>query len=622
MRVLVVTPAGLGHIHPMVPLARALVTRGHEVRWAVPEQGAAHVARRSLEVIPIAGEPVSPADVIRRYPELAGLSPRDRPAAMFGKLFGALATPPMLAGLEPVAREWRPDLIVADAGDFAGHIVAATLGIRSVTKGFGALLPEVRVARAGEEVAPLWVERGLEPRPYGGSYDSLYIDIYPPEMQLEAGAHVRHRQPMRPVADDVDANDDALPFPIARPDAPLVYVTMGTVFNDPDPLRRAVEGVSSLPVRVLATVGPSADPAVLGDQPDHVRIERYVPQTRVLPHCRVVVSHGGSGTVLGALAVGLPQVCLPQGADQFQNARQWRPRELVSPLHRTPPPLPRSGPRSRPCWATNTARLPSSSPRRSPRCRHPMTSRQSWKSSPLSISDQLQRPRIQSSSPARSKNVHKNATRVAPPNARCAHVTHSAFGPKIQSRTRKGEPRRDEVRKPAHRDQSSMGSGGFVAQRSGMEWDGDEGAAPHAGRVVGIATAAVIAVGCGGSSRVVPEAAEVRSMLLRHGIDLAAPVGAGHGCVAMMPRASNSGADRHFGSFSLIIAREDSCNDEQAVGDADDAHIYWSQRGGGWVAHEQLEDNLWLVMRTSERELGEQQHALQTAAYHAFDTHT
>jgi UDP:flavonoid glycosyltransferase YjiC (YdhE family) len=139
MRVLVTTPAGLGHIHPMVPLARALAGRGHEVRWALPELAAAHVAQYSLEVIPVAGrEPITPQEVLRRYPELAELSPRDRPEAVFGKLFGALATPPMLKGLERVARDWRPHLVVADAAEFAGHIVAAMLGIPSVTKGFGA----------------------------------------------------------------------------------------------------------------------------------------------------------------------------------------------------------------------------------------------------------------------------------------------------------------------------------------------------------------------------------------------------------------------------------------------------------------------------------------------------
>jgi UDP:flavonoid glycosyltransferase YjiC (YdhE family) len=33
-----------------------------------------------------------------------------------------------------------------------------------------------------------------------------------------------------------------------------------------------------------------------------------------------VVSHAGSGTFLGALARGVPQLCLPQAADQFRNA--------------------------------------------------------------------------------------------------------------------------------------------------------------------------------------------------------------------------------------------------------------------------------------------------------------
>ena len=243
------------------------------------------------------------------------------PDVLFGKMFGAVASPSILTDLAPVALEWRPDLVVADAAEFAGHIVAAELGVPSVTKGFGPLLPERRVAAAGAEVAVLWRSRGLEPRPYGGAYEQLYLDIYPPGLHPAAATHVPHRQLLRPETDDGHrwaASD--VPLPDGPDGAPLVYVTMGTVFNTPDPLKLVLAGLAELDARVLVTVGPQADPSVLGSQRPHVRVERYVPQSAVLPQCDAVVSHAGSGTVLATLALGLPQLCLPQGADQFLNA--------------------------------------------------------------------------------------------------------------------------------------------------------------------------------------------------------------------------------------------------------------------------------------------------------------
>lgn len=75
-------------------------------------------------------------------------------------------------------------------------------------------------------------------------------------------------------------------------------------------------------VRVVVTVGPEGDPAAFGLLPDNVSVHRYVPQTELLPRCSLVVSHAGSGTFLAALDHGLPQLCLPQAADQFGNAQQ------------------------------------------------------------------------------------------------------------------------------------------------------------------------------------------------------------------------------------------------------------------------------------------------------------
>ncbi|MGH3538234.1 MAG: hypothetical protein ACRDQJ_08030 [Pseudonocardiaceae bacterium] len=161
----------------MVPLARALRDRRHDVLWAVPVDGVDHVERTGIRAV-ASGPPrlTRLADIRARYPQFDALPPGEVPDLMFGKIFGATVAPPMLAALLPVALDWSPDLVVADAAEFAGHIVAAELGIPSVTKGFGPLLPERRVAAAGEEVAPLWRSRGLDPHPYGGCYDH-YPDL-------------------------------------------------------------------------------------------------------------------------------------------------------------------------------------------------------------------------------------------------------------------------------------------------------------------------------------------------------------------------------------------------------------------------------------------------------------
>jgi hypothetical protein len=132
----------------------------------------------------------------------------------------------------PIVRSWRPELVVNDAAELAAPIAAAVIGVPHVTHAFGALLPELRVRRAGDEVAPLWAAEGLEPRPYGGVYDFLYVDIYPPSLQPPGGDHLGTRQLLRPVA-FAGATDEGVGTDITdRTGRPLVYLTFGTFFND------------------------------------------------------------------------------------------------------------------------------------------------------------------------------------------------------------------------------------------------------------------------------------------------------------------------------------------------------------------------------------------------------
>jgi UDP:flavonoid glycosyltransferase YjiC (YdhE family) len=321
VRVLVTSVPGWGHINPMVPLAHAFLDRGNEVVVATGSDACGALEAVGLRTAACGlTQKEGMAEFHRRFPEFAGLAPSDRPEFMFPRLFGEAFAPPMLAELVPIARDWAPTMIVCDAAEFAGPVVAASLGVPNVTKSFGALLPPGRVAAAGDRVAPLWSAHGQEPRPYGGMYEHLYLDVYPSSLQPSEWPHIRVRQPLRPAGHTSKGEHDLPALVTESRSAPLVYVTFGTVFSNDAALSVVIDAACELSVRAVVTVGPDGDPASLDPQPPNVHIARYIPQDQLLPHCAAVVSHAGSGIFLAALAAGLPQVCLPQAADQFLNA--------------------------------------------------------------------------------------------------------------------------------------------------------------------------------------------------------------------------------------------------------------------------------------------------------------
>jgi MGT family glycosyltransferase len=130
---------------------------------------------------------------------------------------------------------------------------------------------------------------------------------------------------MRPTPFD-QSGDERLPVWINDlVEQPTVYLTLGTspLFNTRPAIYRAfIEGLADEPLNLIIAVGRNNDPDAFGRIPPNVRIERYIPQTLLFPRCTVVISHGGSGTVMAALAHGLPLVLVPIGADQPPNARR------------------------------------------------------------------------------------------------------------------------------------------------------------------------------------------------------------------------------------------------------------------------------------------------------------
>jgi UDP:flavonoid glycosyltransferase YjiC (YdhE family) len=320
--VLVTSTSGLGHVNPLIPLAQAFARRGDEVLWATASDAHPTIAAAGLRTVPAGlSQQARMAEYFGRYPEARDLAPQDLPAHLFPRSFGEIAVPAMLDRLQLITDDWAPDVILHELGEFAAPIVANAAGIPHVAQGFGARVRSERLEAVGERVEPYWRGLGLEPRARAGAYDDLYVDIYPTCLEPGYEVAIAHEQPMRPTTIEEAAEGEDVEWLACERDRPLVYVTFGTVFNAPSTsFRAAVTAAADFDGRALVTVGPGGDTSVFGPLPDHVRVTQYVPQHAVLAHASHVISHAGSGTFLATLSRGLPQVCLPQAADQFGNA--------------------------------------------------------------------------------------------------------------------------------------------------------------------------------------------------------------------------------------------------------------------------------------------------------------
>jgi UDP:flavonoid glycosyltransferase YjiC (YdhE family) len=106
---------------------------------------------------------------------------------------------------------------------------------------------------------------------------------------------------------------------------PLVLVAMNSTFQDQaEALRRIAAALRRLPVRAVLTTGLAIAPQDV-PAPPNVRVLRAEPHNRVLAEADAVVTHAGHGTVLKALAAGVPVVCMPLGRDQKDNTARPAP---------------------------------------------------------------------------------------------------------------------------------------------------------------------------------------------------------------------------------------------------------------------------------------------------------
>jgi len=301
MRVLVASTSGAGHRLPLAPFADGLEAAGDQVRRLV-------------------GNP--PRD--ERWDAIHLMSRAQQSDFVEREWFGRICTNAIRPAMEAACDAFRPELIIREPCEYASAIAAQARGIPFVTVAitnaegeWGAtamvapVLPDAVVAALRERPFLSRFPASIDPSPYPHTF--RYAEAAPGESSRE-----------------------------------LVYATFGTEAAGLayDPYRALLDAVDGLDVPVLLTTGDELD---LDPVPRNVRVERWVPQFEALAKASLVVCHGGSGTVLGTLAAGIPLVILPLFADQTTNAerlagvgaaRMVEAHELRDAiLHPPPPPL-------------------------------------------------------------------------------------------------------------------------------------------------------------------------------------------------------------------------------------------------------------------------------------------
>jgi L-noviosyl transferase len=334
MRILFVAIPGTGHTLPLVPLAWAARLAGHDVLFATAGETVDLVIHAGLAAVEVAR-----ADVIefcsRRAEmiDLPSLSCEDRSTLVEPEVrrrtsaggsapfkidelhavlaFFGLVGECTIDAIVRVARGWRADAVVYDPYMVAGLVAAKVVGVPAFSHGIG--VSHLSMAPALSVMS--------ESRQRYGLTDTVWeptasIDVCPESIRSSSpdlGWSMRY----------TPYNGEAvLPAWLLEPPRhqPRVCVTMGTAvltIGRREPFDIVIEALSTCDVDVIIL---GAEDAIQKPLPDNIHAAGWLPLNAVLPTCSAIIHHGGAGTTFTTLAAGVPQLVIPQFADQPVNA--------------------------------------------------------------------------------------------------------------------------------------------------------------------------------------------------------------------------------------------------------------------------------------------------------------
>lgn len=336
MRVLFVPLATPAHYYPMVPLAWAFRTAGHDVRVAGQPPITNSIINSGMPAIPVGGqydllsnlkksEEAFFADTGRRPGDFSGLSSMPVEAlqryAQMRREVNVRTAEAMASDLVPFVEAWRPDLVIGDLITMVAPLAAEVAHATFVLHSWGPQMarknvPKVGVAAADEDLRELYDRYGAR---LHASAETHIVDPCPPSLQS-------WDEDLRIICRYVPYNGTGVEPSWLRESTGLPRVCVswslsqdGMVGSKDNHLPKMIAALEELDAETIVTVH-SVDDLDLKPTSGRVRIAEAVPLQMLLPSCDVAVHHGGAGTMLTAAAYGVPQVVVPQGAGHVFNA--------------------------------------------------------------------------------------------------------------------------------------------------------------------------------------------------------------------------------------------------------------------------------------------------------------
>ncbi|WP_016700605.1 hypothetical protein [Actinoalloteichus spitiensis] len=182
MRILFSAVPAHGHVLPLAPLMEAAVASGHSVALLASESVRPLADQELSAGVELLGSGAAAPEFLAEAGRRTGGDPTRPNPAVIGEIFGNTRLDLDADEALQRAREWEPDLVVAEAFDTVGPLIAAHLDVPWHQMGLGPGLAPVLADQITQAVAPHYERAGTKPLP-----PSSYLDPCPPRSRLRTG---------------------------------------------------------------------------------------------------------------------------------------------------------------------------------------------------------------------------------------------------------------------------------------------------------------------------------------------------------------------------------------------------------------------------------------------------